>query len=323
MITVIGEALIELTPTSDTTTLRVLPGGSALNIAVGAARLGCPAALIARLSRDPFGQLLRRHAVRNGVDLSAAPDADEPTAIAIAPAAGIDRDVRPSLYSSGAPNWQWRPGDLAWIPADTSVLHIGSLAWCAASSAATVLRAASRARQRGALVSMDVAVHPEVMRTPGQGRIMLERSLGAADVIRTSMEDIGWLYPGRPPHAIAELWLRMGPGLVIITSGAGAMALRGPGFVLHRPVAYPAVVIDTAGADDAYTAALLTVLHACRRDGEAARDLTTAALADALDVAGLVAGMTCERTGADPPTAAELRERRDQRSRCRAAVSGG
>jgi fructokinase len=323
MITVVGEALIELAPTSDAATLRALPGGSALNVAVAAARLGCPSALIARLSRDPFGQLLRRHAARNGVDLSGAPDADEPTAIALAPEPGLGRDVRSSLYSSGAPSWQWRQGDLSWIPSDTTVLHIGSLVWGAASGPANALRTASRLRQRGALVSMDLTVHPEVMRTPGQGRILLERSLRSADVIRTSIEDIGWLYSGRAPQAVAEQWLRMGPELVIITSGArGAMAFRGPGFVLHRSAAYPASIVDTAGADDAFTAALLTALHRHRRRGEAAADLSAVPLAEALDLASLVAGMTCERPGADPPTLAEVNERRDQRFRSRAAVPG-
>jgi fructokinase len=324
MITVIGEALIELTPTSDAATLRALPGGSALNVAVAAARLGCPAALIARLSRDPFGQLLRRHAASNGVDLSGAPDADEPTTIALAPGAGLGRDVRPSLYSSGTPSWQWLPGDLAWIPADTTVLHVGSLVWSAASSAANVLRAASRLRQRGALVCMDLKVHPEVMRTPGQGRILLERSLRSADVIRTSIEDIGWLYSGRSPQAVAEQWLRMGPELVIITSGAaGAMAFRGQGSVLHRPAAYPAGIVDTAGADDSFTAGLLTVFHRHLGNGDGTRNLTAVPLAEALDLASLVAGMTCERPGADSPTFAEVNERRDQRFRSRAAVSGG
>lgn len=309
MITVIGEALIELAPTSDTAILRARPGGSALNIAVGAARLGAPAALVARLSRDPFGQMLRRHAVRNGVDLSGAPDADEPTALAVA-SDGAGRGARPSLYSSGAPSWQWRPGDLAWIPAATSVLHVGSLVWCAASSAAHMLRSASRLRQRGVLVCMDATVHPEVMRTPGQGRILLERTLRSADVILAGVEDIAWLYQGRAPHAVAEQWLRLGSGLVIVTSGAGgAMAFRGPGSVLHRP-SYPADAATAARAADAFAAALLSALyeHAC--EGETAAGLSALALGDALDMASLVAGMTCEQSGLDLPTAAAVRERR-------------
>ncbi len=83
MITVLGEAVVRLAPTSDEMTVRALPGGSALNIAIAAVRLGHPAALMARLSGDAFGQLLRRHAARNGVNLSAAPEADEPTTIEV------------------------------------------------------------------------------------------------------------------------------------------------------------------------------------------------------------------------------------------------
>jgi fructokinase len=324
MITVVGEALIELAPTADAAMLRALPGGSALNIAVAAARLGCPAALVARLSRDPFGQLLRGHAEKNGVDLSGAPEADEPTAIAVAPA-GISKDARPSLYSSGEASWQCRPGDLAWISADTTVLHLGSLAWSAASSAASVLRTAGRLRQRGVLVSMDLTVHPEVMRTPGQGRILLERSLRSADVVRAGMEDIGWLYPGRAPAAIAGQWLRLGPGLVVLTpgGGGGAMAFRRPGSVLHRP-AFPAAVVDTAGAQDAFTAALLAALyeHGAQsgKGGQAAAALSAVPLADVLDLACVVAAMTCERPGADPPTTAEVRERVQVRTPIRSTL---
>jgi sugar/nucleoside kinase (ribokinase family) len=54
MITVVGEALIHLARTSDATMLRASPGGNALNVAVAAARLGYPTALIARLSRDLY-----------------------------------------------------------------------------------------------------------------------------------------------------------------------------------------------------------------------------------------------------------------------------
>ena len=301
MITVIGEALIELARTPDETTLRALPGGSALNVAIGAARLGCPAALVARLSRDPFGQLLRRHAARNGVDLSAAPESDEPTTLAVQ-----DRNARAQLYFGGAASSPWSSAELAWIPAATTVLHVGSLAWCAGTSGGRVLRAAARLRQRGALVCMDVNVHPEVMRTPGRARILLDRPVRSADVIRASTEDIGWLHPGRAPQAVAEQWLSLGPSLVVVTSGSGAaLAFRGSGSVLHRPP-YPANIVDTAGAADAFTAVLLTALHRLRAEGRTVPSVSAPDLGAVLDVACAAAGITAERTGADPPTAAEL-----------------
>jgi fructokinase len=317
MITVMGEALIDLALAPDDETVQAAPGGSALNIAVGAARLGYPAALMARISRDPFGELLRRYALRNGVDLSAAPDADEPTAIAVAQG-DAGRPFDAGVYSSAAVGWQWTSDELSWIPAATTVLHIGSLAWCGAPSATRVLRAAARVRQRGALVCMDLNVHPEVMGTPGRGHILLERAFKLADVVCASIEDIGWMYPERAPQAVAEQWLRLGPGLIVVTCGpSGAMAIRGSGSVLHRP-AYPAEVIDTAGVGDAFTAALLAAMHRLGDEGKTPRALTAYDLAEVLDAAILAAAMTCERPGADPPTASELHARKYRHS-CAAA----
>src|ERR1700712_3901261 len=48
------------------------PGGSPYNVAIGLARLGNQATLLARLSGDAFGRQLRSHAEANGVDLSLA-----------------------------------------------------------------------------------------------------------------------------------------------------------------------------------------------------------------------------------------------------------
>jgi fructokinase len=307
MITVMGEALIDLAPTADAAVLRAVPAGSGLNVAVSAARLGYPVTLMTHLSRDPFGDMLRRYALQNGVDLSGATEGDEPTAIAIEPADG--RRMRAILHSRDASAWPWTPTDLALIPADTAVLHICSLVWCTAASATRALRAAGRLRQRGALVSMDLTVHPEAMRTPGQGRILLERPLRSADVALVSIADINWLYPGRTPQAVAEQLLRLGPRLVIVACGpSGAMAIREPGIVVHRP-AYPADVVDTTGAREAFTAALLVALHTHHPKDGGVRSLTTGPLTEMLDLAVLVAGITCERPGSDTPTAAELRER--------------
>lgn len=91
------------------------------------------------------------------------------------------------------------------------------------------------------------------------------------------------------------------------------MAIREPGIAVHRP-AYPADVVDTTGARDAFTAALLVAFRTHHQKDGGARSLTTGPLADMLDLASLVAGITCERPGPDTPTAAELR------GRCRLTV---
>ena len=157
MITVMGEALADLVAVPDSATLRVLPGGSPVHVAVGVARLGHPAALMARLSSDYFGQLLRRHLTRNGVDLGAAADAEEPTTLAVP-----GSRTGGGLYLQGTADWQWSTAELARIPAATTILHLGSLVSCVAPGAARILHAAARQRRRGALVCFDPNVCPDV-----------------------------------------------------------------------------------------------------------------------------------------------------------------
>ena len=302
MITVLGEAVVRLAQTSDEMTVRALPGGSALNIAIAAVRLGHPVALMARLSGDAFGQLLRRYAAQHGVNLSAAPEADEPTTIEVL----AERGERARLYLGGAASAPWSAADLAAIPPATKVLHIGSLAWCDGPSASRLLKTAGRLRRRGTLVSTDLSVHPEVMGSPGRGRILLDRAIRAADVIRASTEDMAWLYPGRAPQAVAEQWLGLGPGLVVVTSGrAGAMAFRGPGSVLHRP-AYAVLGSDPAGTGDVFTAGLLGALHQLEPPGGSLGAVAVPDLADVLDTACAAAGAAPAAGAASEPTAAVI-----------------
>src|SRR6185437_8710551 len=145
MITVIGEALINLVSVPGDNTLRALPGGNGLVVATRAASLGYPTALMARLSADHFGQSLRRYAAERGVDVSTAPEADEPTMIAVsAPDAGDPRTAAGapgSLYFHGTASWQWSSEELRYIPATTTVLYIGSLAGSVSPGSGRILRA--------------------------------------------------------------------------------------------------------------------------------------------------------------------------------------
>ena len=317
MITVLGGGIVNLVPTSDETMLRAVPGGSAFSIAIEAARLGFPTALMVRLSRDPLGQMLRRHAERSGIDLSAAPEADEPTTIALVPSSRTARNGnrreghssgagRGSLYVDGTASWQWSSAELSWIPRTTTVLHIGSIVHWPAPVIGRILRTAARLRRRGALVCVDLNIRPEITQalheTPGQARILLDRPIRLADVVRANTEDLAWLYPGRAPQAVAESWLRLGPELAVITSGASVvMAVRGSGSALHRraDVHYAAAgadlphgdaAVDTFRAADAFTAGLLGGLYRLRRNAVKIRQLSADDLSGMLDAALRAAG---------------------------------
>ena len=65
MIAVCGEALVDLVPVgSSGREYAALAGGSPANTALALARLGVPAQLLARLSQDGPGRLLREHLTR-------------------------------------------------------------------------------------------------------------------------------------------------------------------------------------------------------------------------------------------------------------------
>ncbi|MBN9621153.1 MAG: carbohydrate kinase, partial [Actinobacteria bacterium] len=95
-VVVIGEALIDVTDrdeSADDEARLARPGGSPYNVAIGLARLGQDTAFAGRISRDPLGVVLRRHAERSGVDLDLVVAAAEATTVALVEldAAGVAR----------------------------------------------------------------------------------------------------------------------------------------------------------------------------------------------------------------------------------------
>ncbi len=311
MITVAGEALIDLVDEGDGR-YRAHPGGGPANVAVGLARLGVPCSLLARISGDALGRQLESHLAGNGVSLRDVVRAAEPTTLALASLDG-DGHAAYSFYVNGTADWQWRPGELPdGLPPDVCALHAGSLALALAPGARVLeeLLAAERARGR-VTISIDPNIRPHLAASRADEVARVERQIGLAHLVKASEEDTGWLYPGDRPEDVARDWQRLGPRIVVITMGErGAYALGPDGTGLWRP-ARASRIIDTVGAGDAFGAGLLDALW--RRGllgaaGEAALGrLTHAELAELVDWAVLVSGLTCERPGADPPTRDEAR----------------
>jgi fructokinase len=302
MLTVLGEALIDLVPSGPPGSYEARAGGSPFNVAVGLARLRNHTALMARLSDHGFGRILRSAAAAEGIDLRAAPHATQPTTLAVV---FLDEAARASyeFYLEGTADWQWTTAELGRLHSDAEVLHFGSLAsWTAPGSeriAALVRDVHATGR---VLVSYDPNVRPPVVGARARARELVERSARHAHVVKASREDIDWLYPGRAVDEISARWNALGAALVVVTDGPhGATAHRAGGEPLRRP-GRAVSIVDTIGAGDAFTAGMLSGLvrrglHVPAR----AADLSDAALADILDEAVLVSSVTCERAGADPP----------------------
>ena len=301
MLTVIGEALVDLVDTGDGQAFTAHLSGSPLNVAVGLARLERPTEFMARFSQDTFGRRLRDFAERNAVRLSAAIDAAQSSTLA---AVNLDEQGKASydFYLEGSADWQWTPDELR-IPPTTRILHTGSLASWLPPGDTHIVEALRRARDT-MLISYDPNVRPPLLGTPERARPLIERTIRIAHLVKASEDDVAWLYPGDRLDDVARRWLDLGAAAVVLTRGEnGALAYRGGAAPIIRP-GRAIRLVDTIGAGDAFTSGLLSALA-----GAGVHDPATLAGADlgaALDEAILVAALTCERAGADPPTAAEV-----------------
>ncbi|MDQ6816363.1 MAG: PfkB family carbohydrate kinase, partial [Actinomycetota bacterium] len=164
---------------------------------------------------------------------------------------------------------------------------------------------ASLVREAGpeTLVLLDPNCRPAAIRDPIAYRDRLHEVIGRADVVKVSEDDLAYLEPGRGPIDTARALLELGPAVVLLTHGSeGATVLTGDGQATMPAV--EADVLDTIGAGDAFGAAWLA---AWLSDGLGRHDLRRLeVVTEAARFASVVAALTCERAGAEPPSAARV-----------------
>lgn len=286
---------------------RALAGGSPANTAVALARLGHDSALASRVGRDAWGALVREHLDGEGVDTSLVVDAGEPTTLAVV-AFTASGDARYHFYFEATAGAAWRQGDLpATAPPGLEALHFGSMAIASASGRVVIGDFVEQVRD-SAVVSLDPNVRAGVIPDLAAYRRQLEQLVGRCHLVRVSSEDLEALYPGRRPEAAARDWRALGPRLVVVSRGGdGALACFGDR--LASVPAEPVRVVDTIGAGDTFSAALLDFLARAGALADRLASLDEDLVAAALAFAAVAAGVACERQGADPPTAADVAAR--------------
>jgi len=296
---VIGEALVDIVPGADGTP-RELPGGSLANVALTLGRLGRDVTLATSLAGDVRGAHVRGWLEESGVTVEAH-----------TPSTGRTSTAAVTLDDGGVATYEF---DLAWElgdvdVTDAGVVHVGSIATFLEPGGSAVRDAVRRARGR-AVVGLDPNIRPALVTDPRAVRDRIEELLALADVVKVSDEDLAWFAPGTDPVEVAHRWSAWGPALVVVTRGGdGAVLVRHDGRVLDVP-GRRVDVVDTVGAGDTFMGALLDALDARGvhgADGAARlRQVSDAAIVTAARTAAAAASVTVSRTGANPPTRAEL-----------------
>ncbi|ORC24960.1 ribokinase [Rothia nasimurium] len=306
MLTVIGEALVDVVQRPGLES-HAHPGGSPMNVAVGASRLGHTAQFIGRYGNDTYGKLIDEHLRASGVLLPVGADAKK-TSVAQA-----------TIGESGAAEYEF---DIDWsldaaataleqVGREATAVHVGSIGAMLEPGATVVLETIKKAAPH-ALISYDPNCRPSIVPDASQARAWAESIVRYSNVVKASDEDLLWLYPHRTLEQSAQAWLDLGASLVVVTRGEmgpWALTRKTSPDGLALP-AYRVEVADTVGAGDSLMAALLAALLDRGVQGAGARAaielMSKDDLKEILAFAAVAAGITVSREGANPPTREEL-----------------
>ncbi len=299
-ICVVGESIVDIVRSGDSVVEHA--GGSPLNVAVGAARLGLPVDVVTYLGADAHGEWLRAHLDASGVQsVHSVTGVDRATSTA-----AVTLDAEGSASYVFDMHWQL-PDSFAVAPA-TRLIHTGSIA-TVLEPGATQVDALIRAHADGVFVTYDPNLRPQIMGSVELARERVESFCSLAQVVKASAEDLAWAYDSLSLVEAAQHLLSRGPALVVVTDGgASTIAVSRTGVVEFAP---PRVeVADTIGAGDSFMAGLIAAL-VDQGVVDAFGDDRDRALAS-IDVDGLLAfaarcaAITVTRAGAQPPWRHEL-----------------
>lgn len=287
MITVYGEALVDLVPSTPGPLAPLTPalGGGPFNVARALGRFGADVAFQSRLSSDAYGAALRQSLIDAGVDLSLCTSGSEPTTLAVT-ALRDDGSASYTFYVNGTADRLTQP-----VPVESGYAVFGTLSLALEPGSLRYAEAARVSADNGAIVCLDPNLRPAF--SSEKHRLFLRGLLESVTVLKLSDEEVEFL--GDTSHV----------PVVVTTLGGEGIRVRAPFGVCE--VQAPSVeVADTIGAGDTIMAALVHQFDARGLDRSALLALGADEWREILDFAARAAAITVSRTGADTPYLHEL-----------------
>lgn len=238
-------------------------GGAPANVAVAAARLGARSEFIGMLGNDMFGDFLLESLRTAGVGTQyVARTAEARTALAFVSldAAG-ERCF--SFYRPPAADLLFRVADFHERAFDeAAVLHVCSNSLTELQSADATLGGIRRARNAGALVSVDVNLRPGLWPAGLDPTPRLWQMLDGADLVKLAQNELEFLAQslGGEAAVLARLFAARAR-LIVVTHGGAPLRWHSRAGRGELP-SFKVVPTDTTAAGDAFVGGLLSELVA-------------------------------------------------------------
>ena len=278
-----GEAMVRFSPPASqrleqASTLEATVGGSELNVAVLAARLGVTSRWVSRLPDNALGHMIDAQAREHGVDARVEWSADGRVGLYFVEIGGAR--VSSVLYDrAGSAISHTAPGSIDWssVFAGARWYHISGITPALSESAAQVTaESLAAAKKAGLTVSYDLNYRAKLWGAK-QARTVQEPLMEYVDVLIASEEDARVIFGAESAESLAK---RFDIGAVAITlrDNPRSATVAAEGEIYSAP-RFEVRSLDPIGAGDAFTGGLIVSRLEHRGWDEAVRFATaTAAL---------------------------------------------
>jgi 5-dehydro-2-deoxygluconokinase len=249
-------------PLKDVTSFSKFLGGTATNVAVGAARLGRRTAVLTKVGHDGFGDYVRAALTGFGVDatyVGTAPDLLTPVVFC-----ELDPPEDPPLLfyrSPVAPDLTLTAEDVPWdLVRDVPVLWVTGTGVSVEPARTTQLGMLAHrgrpARDTGRWTCLDLDWRAMFWPSPEEARTEYDAMLDSATVVVGNRAEVEVAVGSADPHTAADRLLDRGVELALVKMGGEGVLVATP---TERTVVppHPVEVVCGLGAGDAFGGALV------------------------------------------------------------------
>lgn len=268
-VTALGELLVDFTANGISVqgnpTYEANPGGAPCNVLAMLGKLGCQTAFIGKVGDDAFGQMLKKKAQEQGINLSGlVVDQEVHTTLAfVQKLDNGDRDF--SFYRNPGADIRLTKAEVqehSPLIENARIFHFGTLSMTDEIVEEATIEALRIAKESGCLISFDPNLRPPLWRSRIYAEEKIRYGLSKCDILKISDNEVEFL-TGRDgtnmeemKAGAQELIEQYQIPLVFVTLGPnGSLAFKDgtceyqPGFKINA--------VETTGAGDTFCACAL------------------------------------------------------------------
>ena len=266
-IVAIGELLIDFTPLK-TEPGKVAyernPGGAPANLLVAAQKLGKRTAIIAKVGNDIFGRFLKSTLEKENVSTENLIVSDEyPTTLAFV-TLGDDGDRTFEFLRKKSADVMMFSGDInPGLLESCRILHFGAVSLTSEPSRSTTLDAVRTAKEAGALISYDPNYRAPLWGDETEAKSIMREAMKYADIVKVADNELELLTDETDCLKGARKIVEMGAKFAFVTLGPEGCCYAASNGENGSVPGYEVNAIDTTGAGDTFTGAILSKLIDC------------------------------------------------------------